>query len=28
LLPVVIGFYTAVMFFVGSGSALLLCRGV
>ena len=28
LLAGVIGFYTAVMFFVGSGFALLLCRGV
>jgi hypothetical protein len=28
LLAGVIAFYTAVMFFVGSGSALLLCRGV
>jgi hypothetical protein len=28
LLAGVIAFYTAIMFFVGSGSALLLCRGV
>lgn len=28
LLAVTIAFYTAVMFFVGSGFTLLLCRGV